>query len=286
VRGPLPVVSAAAAAWTANRALTRRPPLEVTGSGWWRLSHAGRPVTLTEGPVAVVAVLVGLAVPTGSAGPGRSNEAAVAVATLGSGLVGAYDDLYGSAQARGFRGHLRALRSGTLTTGLVKIAGVGASALVAALLVDRARSETAPGAARVLDVGLDAVLVAGTANLVNLLDLRPGRAAKVVGLLGLALAARHPHTPGLAPLLGSVAGSLPVDLAGRAMLGDCGANALGAGLATAAVAVLSRPARLAALGCVLALNAASERVSFTAVIERTPWLRRLDALGRPRVAGP
>jgi UDP-N-acetylmuramyl pentapeptide phosphotransferase/UDP-N-acetylglucosamine-1-phosphate transferase len=70
------------------------------------------------------------------------------------------------------------------------------------------------------------------------------------------------------------------------MLGDCGANALGAGLATAAVAVLPRPARLAALGCVLALNAASERVSFTAVIERTPWLRRLDALGRPRVAGP
>jgi UDP-N-acetylmuramyl pentapeptide phosphotransferase/UDP-N-acetylglucosamine-1-phosphate transferase len=242
-------------------------------------------VTLAEGPVAVAAVLVGLSVPAGSAADGRGNDLAVAVATFGSGLVGAYDDLFGSPQARGFRGHLRALRSGTVTTGMVKIAGVGASALVAGLLVDRARPRTAPAAGRVLDVVLDAVLVAGTANLVNLLDLRPGRAAKVVGLLGLALATGRPSAPGIAPLLGAVAGSLPVDLAGRAMLGDCGANALGAGLATAAVAVLPWRARLAALGGVLALNAASERVSFTAVIERTPWLRRLDALGRPRVAG-
>jgi UDP-GlcNAc:undecaprenyl-phosphate/decaprenyl-phosphate GlcNAc-1-phosphate transferase len=286
VTGPLPAVAAAAAAWTGNRLLSRRPPLEVTGSGWWRLSHAGRPVTLAEGPVAVAAVLLGLAVPAGSASAGRGNDVAVAVATFGSGLVGAYDDLYGSAQARGFRGHLRALRSGTVTTGMVKIAGVGASALAAAMIVDRVRPGTAPTATRLLDVGLDAVLVAGTANLVNLLDLRPGRAAKVVGLLGLALAARRPSAAGLAPLLGAVAGSLPADLAGRAMLGDCGANALGAGLATTAVAVLPRPARLGALVGVLALNAASERVSFTAVIERTPWLRRLDALGRPRVAGP
>jgi UDP-N-acetylmuramyl pentapeptide phosphotransferase/UDP-N-acetylglucosamine-1-phosphate transferase len=265
--------------------LSRRPPLEVAESSWWRLSHAGRAVTLAEGPVAVVAVLVGLAVPDGAPAPAPGQRAAVALATLGSGLVGAYDDLYGSAQARGFRGHLRALRSGTLTTGLVKVAGVGASALAAALIVDRARPGNAAAPTRVLDVGLDTVLVAGTANLVNLLDLRPGRAAKAVGLLGLALAAVRPPAPGLAALLGSVAGSLPVDLAGRAMLGDCGANALGAGLATAAAAVLPRPARLAALGGVLALNAASERVSFTAVIERTPWLRRLDALGRPGAVG-
>jgi hypothetical protein len=264
-----------------NGVLARRPPPEVSGSGWWRLSHAGRPVTLAEGPVAVVAVLVGLAVPGGPASGGGTG-AAVAVATLGSGLVGAYDDLYGSAQARGFRGHLRALRSGTLTTGMVKIAGVGASAVVAALLVERARLRPASAGTKVLDVGIDALLVAGAANLVNLLDLRPGRAAKVVGILGLAVGVRRRPVPGLGPLLGSVVGSLPVDLAGRAMLGDCGANALGAGLATAAASVLPRPARLAALGGVLALNAASERVSFTAVIERTPWLRRLDALGRPR----
>ena len=64
------------------------------------------------------------------------------------------------------------------------------------------------------------------------------------------------------------------------MMGDCGANALGAGLATAAADALPRSFRLVGLGAVVALNLASERVSFTAVIDRTPLLRRLDQLGR------
>lgn len=252
------------------------------GSRWSRTNHAGATVTLLEGPVAVAAVLVGLAVP---APRGRRQTAALTVATLGAGLVGAYDDLYGSSQARGFRGHLRALRDGRLTTGMVKIIGVGLSAVAATglLVIDPARDH----GGRTLDLAVDSTLVAATANLVNLLDLRPGRAAKVVGLLGLALGAARTGTPGLGPLLGAVAGSLPADLRGQAMLGDCGANALGAGLATGAVMVLPRPARLLALAGVLALNAASERVSFTAVIARTPVLARLDGLGRgPGRTGP
>ena len=64
------------------------------------------------------------------------------------------------------------------------------------------------------------------------------------------------------------------------MLGDCGANALGAGTAAAAAGALGLPARLVALAVVVALNAASERVSFTAVIARTPALAWLDGLGR------
>jgi UDP-GlcNAc:undecaprenyl-phosphate/decaprenyl-phosphate GlcNAc-1-phosphate transferase len=287
VPSALPAVVATATAWAGNRLLTRHPPAEVGAGGWWRRNHAGQPVTLAEGPVALAAVLAGLAVggrPSG--GPAAGVAAAVAVATLGSGVVGAYDDLRGSAQARGFRGHLRALRRGTVTTGLIKVAGVGASAAVAAVLVDRAREGVRSPAVRVLDVVLDTALVAGTANLVNLLDLRPGRAAKAVGLLGLVLGGVPAPVPALGPLLGAVAGSLPADLAGRAMLGDCGANGLGAGIAAAAAGVLPRPGRLAALTVVVALNAASERVSFTAVIARTPWLRRLDELGRPRPVGP
>lgn len=240
---------------------------------WARTNHAGDPVTLLEGPVAVGALALGC-VTEAALGAPPARVLAVGVAGVGAGLVGAYDDLHGSAQARGFRGHLAALRGGRVTSGTVKIVGVGLSGLAAAALLGRSRGRTAAGE-RALDLVLDTALVAGTANLVNLLDLRPGRAAKVVVLLSAGLAG-----VGGGPSLGAAAGSLPTDLAARSMLGDCGANALGAATATAAAGALGRRARLLALAGVVGLNAASERVSFTAVIARTPALAWLDGLGR------
>jgi hypothetical protein len=66
------------------------------------------------------------------------------------------------------------------------------------------------------------------------------------------------------------------------MLGDCGANAVGALLGLRLAAVPGRPARAGALAVVAGLTLASERVSFTRVIEATPVLRELDRLGRRR----
>ena len=270
--GALGAVTATATAAVLDAALARRPDAP-WAHRWRRTNHAGDPVTLLEGPVAAGAVLVGCGVEALRGAP-ATRTGAVALAAAGAGLVGAYDDLAGTAEARGFRGHLAALRRGRVTSGTVKIVGVGLTGLAAAVLVARGR----PGVSatgRLVDVGVDTALVAGTANLVNLLDLRPGRAAKAVVLLAGPLAAC-----GGGPALGAALGSLPTDLAARSMLGDCGANALGAATATAAAATLPRPVRLLALAGVAALNLASERVSFTAVIARTPVLARLDGLGR------
>ena len=245
-----------------------------TASRWIRTNYAGTSVTLAEGPIAVVALLTGAGVDRLLDGSGR-RSLPVAVAGLGSGLVGAYDDLYGSGHAKGFRGHLRALRSGEVTSGMLKVLGVATSAAAAAALIQRTRSGCAKPTCKVLNGALDTALISASANFANLLDLRPGRAAKTIILLGSGLVGS-----GAAPALGAAAGSLPTDLAARSMLGDCGANALGAAVGAAAARALPWQLRMVAFAAFAALNLASERVSFTAVIERTPLLRRLDQLGR------
>jgi hypothetical protein len=132
-------------------------------------------------------------------------------------------------------------------------------------------------------VALGGALMAGSANLFNLFDLRPGRALKAGLLIGAPLAAGSTTGPAgaiAAATTGAAAGLLPTDLGERTMLGDAGANALGALLGTALAARTGPAARAALLAGVVGLTAASERVSFTRVIERTPVLRELDALGR------
>jgi hypothetical protein len=185
----------------------------------------------------------------------------------GAAAFGAYDDLAGSGDRRGFRGHLGALRHGEVTTGAVKLGGIGVTGVVSAALAGGSP----------VDVILNAGLVAGGANLLNLFDLRPGRAIKVAAASGVLLGAAGQDS--VAAPLGAALALLPEDLGERAMLGDAGANALGAMLGVSA-AGLSRPARIALLAGIAGLTAASEKVSFTKVIARTPTLNWLDMLGR------
>lgn len=254
---------------------------------WERTNHAGAQVTLLEG-VALVVGTAGTAVVTAGAWGGRGAPARAlpfAVASLGAGALGALDDLRQDTDRKGLAGHLRALASGRVTTGAVKIIGLGATGLAAVLWQDRWAPVAPSGAARVWSTLAGGAVVAGSANLANLFDLRPGRALKVGALTAVPLVLTGPGSPGAALTLGAVAAVLPDDLAGRSMLGDTGANPLGAMLGLALVARQGTVARTICLGVVTGLTLASERVSFTRVIETTPVLRELDALGRQRRPG-
>jgi hypothetical protein len=300
VAGAIAVAGASAlAARGAYAGLRRWPPAGETT--WARSNHRGEPVTLLEGPaVAVGAVavqvmgqVIGAAVTAHRTaahpatahpitGPSaarhhperwRASAGSLAMAGLGALAFGVLDDLRGSAARRGLRGHLGALAHGEVTTGTVKLAGLAASGLGAALLEGGAPA----------DVAINSGLIAGGANLLNLFDLRPGRAIKVAALSACLIAAGGSGGGGLAAVAapaGAALALLPADLAEQAMLGDAGANALGALLGAAAARSLPRRARLCLLGGIAALTVASEKVSFTKVIAASPPLNWLDMLGR------
>jgi len=207
--------------------------------------------------------------------PGRNlARPLVLFACLGFGLLGLIDDLVGTEGDRGFRGHLRALAAGRVTTGSIKIFGGAAVALVLASNVPFVSGR------RLL---ADAVLIALAANLANLLDRAPGRAIKV-GLLAwvpIAFVARgDPVGIAIAPVIGAFSGLLGDDLREHLMMGDTGANVLGAVLGLAVVLDVGRgPRNFILIGLVL-LTIAAEMVSFSAVIDRVPVLKRLDLAGR------
>ena len=235
-----------AVALAAQRALQARPP--GGADRWQRSNHRGARVSLLSGPALALAAAVAADLP----------RAAATVAAVGAGAVGAYDDARGGRdQAKGFRGHAAALRQGRLTGGAVKVFGIGATGLAAAALAGRR------------DLLVSGAVVAAGANLLNLLDLRPGRALKAGSLAALAL--RQPGPAAAAAAL------LPSDLGERTMLGDCGANALGAVLG---LALLQRTKAGPALVALVAVTAVSEVVSYSRVIDAVPPLRWADQLGR------
>ena len=233
---------------------------------WERTNHRGETVTLLEGPAAALGLAAGALL--ARRWPARL-RAAAALAALGAGGFGVLDDLSGSAGDRGLRGHLTALRAGRITTGSLKIAGLAATGWAASRVAGH----------RGVDAMVSGGVVAGMANLANLLDLRPGRCLKLALLHAPALAL-SPGAALLAPPVGAATALLRDDLGERSMLGDAGANALGASIGLAAVVAYGRVGRLAHLVGLIAATLASEKVSFTELIARTPLLRSIDELGR------
>jgi UDP-GlcNAc:undecaprenyl-phosphate GlcNAc-1-phosphate transferase len=196
---------------------------------------------------------------------------------LGVAFLGFLDDALGRGEVtgapRGWRGHARALRQGSLSTGAVK--ALGALALAAYVVSGRGLESWR----YIADVAL---LILAT-NAFNLLDLRPGRAEKGLALLGAGLCI---GAWTLAPLelLGIFAGPVLVGawftLRERAMLGDTGSNLVGAVGGVWLLTTLAPDERLIALAAVAGLTIYGELRSISATIESVPPLRWLDSLGR------
>lgn len=304
----LPVVGAGIGVCAGLGYVLRRK--RIKASQWERTNFHGVTVSLRGGVAMAGASVASAAVASALSDQPRAALGGV-VASLGGGVAGYIDDVDqgahdGGKVAKGLKGHLGALAHGQVTTGVIKIAGIGASALAASALVG---SKATSVSGKVADLALNTVLIAGTANLANLLDLRPGRALKATVLVATPLsyfscaAAKTPawETSGApsatpaAPASASGASAqrllasglnaaaitaLVEDLQETTMLGDTGANAAGALLGTSLAANDSWKLRLGAALGVVGLILASEKVSFSKVIAANPALNWLDQLWR------
>lgn len=295
----------------------------IKASQWERTNFHGATVSLRGG-----VAMAGASVASAAVASALSDQPSAAlgglVASLGGGLAGYIDDVDqgahdGGKVAKGLKGHLGALAHGQVTTGVIKIAGIGASALAASALVG---SKATSMGGKVADLALNTVLIAGAANLANLLDLRPGRALKATVLVAAPLsyfscadaktpasgasvtsatasvtsgASGAPSATPAAPASASGASAqrllasglnaaaitaLVEDLQETTMLGDTGANAAGALLGTSLAANDSWKLRLGTTLGVVGLILASEKVSFSKVIAANPALNWLDQLWR------
>lgn len=202
-------------------------------------------------------------------------------------VFGMIDDSLGGADRKGFRGHVGALLEGRLTTGGLKMLGIGIAALFVGLVVGVEREGDW------LHGLVSAIVIALAANALNLLDLRPLRALKVYAAMIVSVVVTIPiihvgdlseSVPAAAAVLvaflGPVLAVWGYDAREEGMLGDAGANPAGA-VAGVAMAMWW-PTWLLALAAIdlLFVNLVSEKVSFSAVIEGNPALARLDRLGR------
>lgn len=289
----LPVVGAGIGVCAGLGHVLRRK--RIKASQWERTNFHGVTVSLRGGVAMAGASVASAAVASALSDQPRAALGGV-VASLGGGLAGYIDDVDqgahdGGKVAKGLKGHLGALAHGQVTTGVIKIAGIGASALAASALVGSKATSVGGKAA---DLALNTVLIAGTANLANLLDLRPGRALKATVLVATPLsyfscAAAKPEASASAAsaqrllasgLNAAAITALVEDLQETTMLGDTGANAAGALLGTSLAANDSWKLRLGTALGVVGLILASEKVSFSKVIAANPALNWLDQLWR------
>lgn len=203
----------------------------------------------------------------------------------GSCIFGLFDDWVGDRKAKGFRGHVGSLLRGILTTGGLKMIAIG---LLSLFTMVSLYWDSEGGVPRII---IGTCVIALSANFINLFDLRPGRAGKVylaglgccllvVGFGGKVLLGWPDMVALVLAGLGPLVAVWRHDIGERGMLGDAGANSMGAFLGYLLATAAPLWLLIMWLVILLSLNLAGEYVSFSKIIKDNAILHKLDCLGR------
>ncbi len=187
-------------------------------------------------------------------------------------FAGVLDDILGNRDVSGLKGHFKSLLNGSLTTGGFKALFGGFIGIVISIGVSKS----------ITDIIINTLIIALSTNLMNLLDLRPGRAIKVYLLIMISIFITLTGYIKLLPLLilPNVLAYFNYDLKAKAMMGDTGSNVLGISIGILFVMGYSIKVRIAWLVFLVFIHILTEKYSLTKIIENNKILNYIDKLGR------
>ena len=187
-------------------------------------------------------------------------------------FAGALDDLIGNRNVSGLKGHFKSLFKGELTTGGFKALFGGFVGLVVSVCISSS----------IVDIIVNTLIIALSTNLMNLFDLRPGRAIKAYLVIMIPIYITLTGYTKVFPLLilPNVLAYFNTDLKARGMLGDSGSNVLGISIGVLMALGYGIKVRLAWLVFLILMHLITEKFSLTKIIEKNRVLKFIDNLGR------
>ena len=187
-------------------------------------------------------------------------------------FAGILDDIIGNRDVSGLKGHFKSLLNGKLTTGGFKALFGGFIGLVISIAISK----------NIYDIVINTLIIALSTNLMNLLDLRPGRAIKGYLVISIVLLfTLGEYTRNLLLLIfPNVIAYFNLDLKAKAMMGDTGSNVLGISIGILFVMGYPLKVRLIWLAFLIFIHILTEKYSLTKIIENNKFLNFIDKLGR------
>ncbi|WP_330573716.1 hypothetical protein [Peptacetobacter hominis] len=187
-------------------------------------------------------------------------------------FAGIMDDIIGNRNVSGLKGHFKSLFKGKLTTGGFKALFGGFIGILVSVFFSE----------NLLELCLNTLVIALSTNLMNLMDLRPGRAIKVYLVIMIPMIITLTGFVKVLPflLVPNVLAYFNEDLKARCMMGDAGSNVLGISIGILMVMGYTNDVKIAWLIFLVLIHILTEKYSLTKIIENNKVLNFIDRLGR------